>query len=92
MGMGVLGNLGEEFSEEDLDQIGRGMLRLAGILKKITTPKSLALTERAADLPIRLDLDRVQPVGTRYLLTTTADPKIRSGLSIVLAVIRSLAS
>jgi len=47
----ILKNFSAELTGEDLDQMGRGLVRLAGILKKITTPQALDLIDRAADLP-----------------------------------------
>ncbi len=64
--------------------------RLAGILKKLTTPEALDLMNRAADLPARLDLDQAGPLGPREMLAAIKDPELRQGLGVVLALTRSL--
>ena len=86
----ILKNFSAELTGEDLDQMGRGLVRLAGILKKITTPQALDLIDRAADLPGRLDLQQAEPLDPRVILAAIKDPEIRQGMGIMLALTRSL--
>ena len=86
----ALGNIGDEFTEEDLEQISQGLVRLTGILKKMTTPEALDLLERTAELPGRIDIDRVEPFSPGDLLTLFKDREMRKGVGVALALTKSL--
>ena len=62
-GMEVLRKVGASYSAEELQQTADGMVRLAGILKKLTAPAALDLLERSADLPSRVNIAGAQAVG-----------------------------
>ncbi len=62
-GMEVLKKVGASFSAEELQQTADGMVRLAGILKKLTAPEALDLLERSAELPSRVNVAGAPAIG-----------------------------
>jgi uncharacterized protein YjgD (DUF1641 family) len=91
-GMETLKAIGGSFSEDELDQIRTGVVRLAGTLKQLTRPEALDLIDRAAQLPGRVDLSTAQAVGPWGLFWACKDDEIKQGLGVVLELTRGLAT
>jgi uncharacterized protein YjgD (DUF1641 family) len=91
-GMEVLKKVSAGYSAEDWRQTVDGMVRLAGILKKMTAPGTLDLLDRAADLPSRVNLSGAQAVGAWGMLRCTGDPQVRQGLGVLLEFTKGLAT
>ena len=47
----VMQKIGETYTEEDMEQIGDGLVKLLGVAKKLTTPEAIDLLEKTAELP-----------------------------------------
>jgi uncharacterized protein YjgD (DUF1641 family) len=90
VGIEVLKQIGADYSEEEIQQVGQGLVRLAGMLKKLTTPKSLELLERAADLPAGVDLSTARDVGPWGLLRVMGDPQVKRGMGVLMELTRGL--
>ncbi|MCU0591995.1 MAG: DUF1641 domain-containing protein [Desulfobacterales bacterium] len=90
-GMEVLKKVGGSYSAEDLQQVAEGVVRLAGILKKLAAPGALDLLERAADLPARVDVSAARAVGPWGMLWGMGDPKVQQGLGVLLELTKGLA-
>jgi uncharacterized protein YjgD (DUF1641 family) len=91
-GLEVLKKIGTTYTEEDIGQIGDGLVRLIGILKKLTAPAALDLLDRAADVPLRVDVGRVRPVGMFGLLGAMGDREVQQGLGVLMELTRGLAA
>jgi uncharacterized protein YjgD (DUF1641 family) len=87
----VLKKVGETYTAEDMEQVGEGVVRLMGIAKKMTTPRTLDLLEKAADLPDKVDLSRAAPVGPLSMLWAM-DSEAKQGLGVVLELTKGLAA
>jgi uncharacterized protein YjgD (DUF1641 family) len=90
-GMEVLRKVGASYSAEELQQTADGMVRLAGILKKLTAPEALDLLERSADLPSRVNIAGAQAVGPWGMLRGMGDPHVQQGLGVLLELTKGLA-
>jgi uncharacterized protein YjgD (DUF1641 family) len=90
-GMEVLKRVSSSFSAEELQQTADGMVRLAGILKKLTAPEALELLERSADLPSRLNVADAPAIGPWGMLRGMGDPQVRQGLGVLLELTKGLA-
>lgn len=90
-GMEVLRKVGASYSAEELQQTADGMVRLAGILKKLTAPEALDLLERSADLPSRVNIAGAQVVGPWGMLRGMGDPHVQQGLGVLLELTKGLA-
>jgi len=87
----VLKKIGDSYSTEDLQQIANGLVRLAGILKKLTAAEALDLLERLADLPSRVNVSDARAVGPWGMLRGMGEPQVQQGLGILLELTRGLA-
>ena len=92
MGLEVLKKIGSTYSPEQLQQIGDGVVRMVGILHKLTAPDALQLLNRAAELPAHTDVTAAKPVGLLGLMGALSDPKMKAGLGVALELTRGLAA
>jgi len=74
-----------------LQQTSDGMVRLAGILKKLTAPEALDLLDRSADLPSRVNIAEAPAVGAWGMLRGMGDPQVQQGLGVLLELTKGLA-
>jgi len=84
--------IAETYTVEDIEQIGEGLVRLFGVAKKLTSPAAMDFLDRAAEVPLRFDLARVQPVGRWKLLWALSDGELRQGLGVALELTRALSA
>ncbi len=91
MGLEVLSRISSRYSAEELQQMGDGLVRLADVLKKLTTPEALDLLEWAAELPAHVDIDAARPVGLFGLMGALGDPDVKQGLGVVMELTRGMA-
>jgi uncharacterized protein YjgD (DUF1641 family) len=89
-GMDVLKKIGAAYSAEEMQQIGDGLVRLIGILKKLTAPAALDLLDRAADVPARVDVARARPIGMFGMLGAMGDREVQQGLGVLMELTRGL--
>jgi len=89
--MEVLKKVGASYSAEDLQQTSDGMVRLAGILKKLTAPEALDFLDRSADLPSRVNIAEAPAVGAWGMLRGMGDPQVQQGLGVLLELTKGLA-
>jgi uncharacterized protein YjgD (DUF1641 family) len=91
-GLDVLRQIGSTYSQEEMKQIGDGMVRLTGCLKKLTSPEALNLLEKAADLPSKTDLSNAKPVGMWGMMGALSRPEVKAGMGVALELTSSLAN
>jgi len=91
LAMDTIGKIGASYSEEEMAQIGAGMVRLAGILKKLTRPEALAFLERIAGLPAEVDLTAAREASLGRMLRSLGDRDTRLGLGVMIELTRGLA-
>jgi uncharacterized protein YjgD (DUF1641 family) len=80
----------ETYSTEELAQIGDGLVSLLGVLKKVTTPESIAFIEKAAEIPSRVDLSQAKKVGPFGMLGAMGNSEVKEGLGIVIELTKGL--
>lgn len=90
--MEMIKKTAETYTAEDLSQIGDGLVKLLGIFKKLTTPESLALLDKAAEVPSCVDLSRAKPAGAWGLLWAMGNPEVKNGLGILLELTKGLSA
>ena len=90
--MEMIKKTAETYTAEDLSQIGDGLVKLLGIFKKLTTPESLALLDKAAEIPSCVDLSRAKPAGAWGLLWAMGNPEVKNGLGILLELTKGLSA
>ncbi len=87
----IVKNLSQSFSPDDLEQTRNGMVRLLTAVKKLTEPRAVALIERAAEIPGRVDPSRAREVGLMGMMGAMSDPEIKQGMGVLLELARGVA-
>lgn len=88
----IIKKTAETYTAEDMAQIGDGLVRLFGIVKKLTTPEALELLDRAAEVPSRVDLSRAKPAGAWGMLWAMGNPEVKDGLGVLLELTKGLSA
>jgi uncharacterized protein YjgD (DUF1641 family) len=88
----VLKKIGSNYSQEDLEQVGAGVVRLAEALKKLAEPQAVDFVERAAALPAQIDLTGAKPTGPIGLLLALGGNEAREGLGVLVALTKALSA
>jgi uncharacterized protein YjgD (DUF1641 family) len=91
-GVEVLEKVGESYSQEQIDQIGNGLVRLLEMAEKLTQPAALDLLSRAAEVPQHVDFSTAKPVGAWGMLGELSDPEVKKGMGVLMALTRGLAA
>lgn len=88
----IIKKTAETYTAEDMAQIGDGLVRLLGIVKKLAIPETLGLLERTAEVPSRLDLSRAKPVGIWGMLWAMGNPEVKDGMGVLLEMTKGLSA
>ncbi len=90
-GMGVLERVAQSCSPAEMEQIGDGLVRLMGAVKKLTMPAAVDLLEKAAEIPAAVDVARARPVGFFGMFGAMGDEGVKQGMGVLLELTRGLA-
>ncbi len=88
----VTEKLGQSYTAEELEQLGGSLVDLLGIVSKLTTPEAMALLEKAAELPSKVDLSQAKPVGFWGLMGRMGDEEIKKGMGVLMELTKGLAT
>ena len=88
--LGIRAKIAKEYSPEDIEQIGDGLVALLGLAKKITDPAALGLLEKAAELPAQLDLKGSKEIGPFGLLWASSNKEVKEGLGVLIELTKAL--
>jgi hypothetical protein len=88
----IVKKIAETYTAEDMKQIGDGLVKLLGVVKKLTTPEALDFLDNAAEIPSRVDLSRAQSVGPFGMLWAGGNQEVKDGLGVLLEMTRGLAA
>ena len=87
----ILKKIAGTYTAEDMEEVGDGLVKLLGIVKKLTTPEALNFLDNAAEIPSKIDLSQAQSVGPFGMLWAGGDREIKDGLGVLLELTRGLA-
>jgi uncharacterized protein YjgD (DUF1641 family) len=90
--LGVRAKIAEVYSPQDIEEIGDGLVALLGLAKKVTSPETLSLLGRFAELPARVDLPSCKEVGPFGLLWAISNKEVKEGLGVVMELTKALGS
>ena len=88
----IMKKIAETYTAEDMEQIGDGLVKLLGVVKKLTTPEALDFLDNAAEIPSRVDLSRAQSIGPFGMLWAGGNQEVKDGLGVLLEMTRGLAA
>jgi uncharacterized protein YjgD (DUF1641 family) len=88
--LGVRAKIAEAYSPQDIEQIGDGLVALLGLAKKITAPQTMALLDKFAELPEKMDLSSPKEVGAFGLLWAISNKDVKKGLGVLMELTKAL--
>ncbi len=86
--LGIRAKIAAEYTPEDIERIGDGLVILLGLAKRITNPQTTALLQAVAEMPETLDLVNCKEVGPLNLLW--ADRQVKEGLGVLMELTKGL--
>lgn len=89
-GLEVMKKISASFSDDDMDQIGDGVVRLMGTLKKLTAPEALDFLDKAADIPAAVDVSGAKNRGLFGLMGAMGEPEVKEGMGIAIELTKGL--
>jgi uncharacterized protein YjgD (DUF1641 family) len=92
MNIDALRQISASLTPGEMDRIGEGLVRLAGILKQLSRPEALDFLDRIAELPAKVDLSAARAAGPWRLLMALGDAEIKTGMGVLLELTRGLAA
>jgi uncharacterized protein YjgD (DUF1641 family) len=90
--LGVRAKIAEAYSPQDIEEIGDGLVALLGLAKKVTTPETMGLLNKFAEMPSRIDLSSAKEVGPFGLLWAVSNKEVKEGLGVVMELTKALGS
>lgn len=88
--MGVRAKVAAEYSPEDVDKIGDGMVSLLGLAKSLTDPKILTFLQKTVEIPATIDLSASKKTGPWGLLSAGSNDEVKEGLGILIELTKAL--
>ena len=88
----VTEKLGQSYTAEELEQLGSSLVDLLGLVQKLTTPESMTLLEKAAEIPSKVNLSQAKPVGFWGLMGRMGDEEIKNGMGVLMELTKGLAT
>lgn len=89
LALDVMKKIGTTYSQEEMEQIGDGLVRMVGILKSVTAPEALDLLEGAARIPADANVAGAKPVGAFGLIGAMSNPQMKQGLGVMLELTKA---
>jgi uncharacterized protein YjgD (DUF1641 family) len=90
--LAAMQKIAETYTPEDIEQIANGLVPLVGIVKKLTAPEPLALLNKLAEVPARVDLSQARKVGPFGMIFALRDDKMKQAMGVLLELTKGLAS
>lgn len=91
-GLGVLKEITNKYSPEEIEQICQGLGKLVDSLGNLTDPKAVDLFEKASKIPAAIRLEDSKPKGPFSMLMAMNDQEIKQGLGVLLELTKGLST
>ncbi len=86
----VRAKVAQTYNSDDIDVIGDGFVKMLGMAKNLTDPKTEELLEKLMDLPKNIDLKNSKPAGPGKLMTAGFDKELQAGLGVMLELTKAM--
>jgi uncharacterized protein YjgD (DUF1641 family) len=86
----VRAKIAANYTAEDMEQIGDGVVAMLGLAKKFSDPHALAVMEKMADMPGKIDLTQCKDTGPFGLLSRCASRDVKKGLGVLMELTRAM--
>ncbi|MBW1723056.1 MAG: DUF1641 domain-containing protein [Deltaproteobacteria bacterium] len=88
--LGIRAKIAAEYTPEDIEQIGDGLVALLGFAKKLTDPQAKAFFESMIEVPCSVDLSKAKCVSPIGLLWGGSKKELKDGLGVLLELTKGL--
>ncbi|MCB2173519.1 DUF1641 domain-containing protein [archaeon] len=86
----ILEKIAAEYSAEDIEQIGDGMVALLDVVQKLSDPNAVAFLKKFSELPAKVDLAGAKPVGPFGMLGALSGKEAREGLGVLMELTKAM--
>jgi len=86
----ILQKIAETYTPEDIEEVGKVLVHFVGVTKKLSDPNALALLDRMAEVPARIDLSKARPVGAFRMMSALRNSEVKQGLGVLLEMTKGL--
>jgi uncharacterized protein YjgD (DUF1641 family) len=90
--LNLIKKIAETYTVEDMEEVGDGLVKLLGIVKKLLTPEALEFLDKAAEVPSRVDLSGAKSVGPFSMLWACGRKDVKEGLGVLLELTKGMGS
>lgn len=78
------------YTDEDIEQIGDGLVALLGVAKKLSDPQLATLMENLAEVGASVDLAKSKDVGPFGFFSACSGPESKRGLGVLLELTKAM--
>ena len=86
----IRAKIATEYTAEDIDQIGDGLVALLGLAKKSSDPQFIKLLENLAEVGTSLDLSKSKDVGPFGFFSACSGAESKRGLGVLLELTKAM--
>ncbi len=86
----IRAKIAREYTAEDIDQIGDGLVALLGLAKKSSDPQFIKLLENLAEVGTSLDLSKSKDVGPFGFFSACSGAESKRGLGVLLELTKAM--
>ena len=70
--------------------MGDGLVALLGLTEKLSDPNTIAILEKFAELPSKIDLTNTKPIGPFGLVSAGFNDEIGQGLGVIIELTKAM--
>jgi uncharacterized protein YjgD (DUF1641 family) len=86
----IRAKIAAEYSPEDIEKIGDGLVAMLGLLKKMSDPQTLAFLGKMATLPSHINLESAGKIGPMGLVSTGFNSEVKDGLGVMIELTKAM--
>jgi uncharacterized protein YjgD (DUF1641 family) len=88
--LNMYAKIASTYTPEDIEVIGDGFVRMHGIVKKFADPRVVDFLDRLTDVPAKVNLEEVRPVGPIGMVFRMMGKETKQGLGVALELTKAL--
>ncbi len=78
------------YTAEDIDAMGDGVVGLLGLAKSFSDPKTIELLEKLSQIPSKVELENAKDIGVFGLASAGFNPEISKGLGVFMEFTKAM--
>ncbi len=86
----IRAKIAAEYSPEDIEKIGDGLVAMLGLAEKMSDPRALAFLEKMAALPSHINLESAGKIGPMGLVSIGFNSEVKDGLGVMIELTKAM--